>query len=51
MSARVLPLPVPLVTVPADALAVLVKLARRFDDDPAIATALTAVAPGGDDET
>src|SRR5437868_1065007 len=38
------------VTVPVDALAVLVKLARRFDDDPAIAAALTAVARGGGDE-
>jgi hypothetical protein len=36
-----------LVTVPSEALAVLVKLARRFDDDPAIAAALAAVLARG----
>jgi hypothetical protein len=32
------------------ALAVLVKLARRFDDNPEIAAALAAVGVAGDDE-
>ena len=41
---RVTPSETELVTVPVDALAVLVKLARRFDDDPVIAAALAAVA-------
>ena len=39
-----------LVTVPSEALAVLVKLARRFDDDLAIAAALAAVGACRDGE-